>query len=792
MTRASAANGDACPEGPAQALSGEAAFRLALAWARRPVEALQRAHRNAAAPTVRRRAFPSAVSIAIAVAIVGMIALTLQHLRLERDLALRDASREVDIRATLLAQRLNAALMAEPQASEAEIFRRVLAAHPDERLAQSILIDHDGRLVEFGRSEAGPVSPLAVLFGGRGAGASGGDPSGVIRFRTERGDEQFAAVRALSRTSARVAFASPVDLHLAAWRRTALVTVFLLASTIALMVAAAGLYAIDARGKRRRVREERAQRARVDLALNRGRCGLWTWDLESGRIHWSASMFDLLELDERPGHWTIADLQPLVHPDDQSLETIARAAAERRDGWVDIEFRMRAADGRWVWLHKRADIVEDEETGAASLVGIAFDVTDRKREAELSATADQRLRDAIEAISEAFVLWDSGNRLVLCNSKYQSLRNLADEALRPGARGVSLAAPAETRVIARDGSGAADDGAFAGRSRTYEARLADGRWLQVNERRTRDGGYVSVGADITALKEHEQQLLNSERLLLATVAQLKQSRRSLEEQAQQLADLAERYHEQKSRAEAANRAKAEFLANMSHELRTPLNAIIGFSQLMGSQTFGPLGSQKYRDYCAHILAGGEYLLHVVSDILDMARLEAGRERLSYARFRAEQAVSRAVLDIAPTAREKRIAVRVEVGSEVTVEADPLAVERILTTLMRNAVKFAPEGGEVTIGAAAVAEQVHFIVEDNGPGIAAEDVARLGRPFEQGDVAMANGMKGSGLGLAIANSLVELHGGTLRLRSRPGEGVAAVVTLPRIQPGLRALAMARVA
>ena len=253
----------------------------------------------------------------------------------------------------------------------------------------------------------------------------------------------------------------------------------------------------------------------------------------------------------------------------------------------------------------------------------------------------------------------------------------------------------------------------------------------------------------------EQRLVHSERLLLATAAELTQSRRSLEEQAQQLADLAERYHEQKSRAEAANRAKAEFLANMSHELRTPLNAIIGFSQLMGSQTFGPLGSQKYGDYCAHILASGEYLLRVVSDVLDMARLEAGRERLNYQRFRAEQAVSRAVLDIAPTAREKGVAVRVEVEGEVTVEADPLAVERILTTLMRNAVKFAPEGGEVSIGAAAIAERIHFTVEDNGPGIAAENLARLGRPFEQGGAVMVNGMKGSGLGLAIANSLVEL-------------------------------------
>jgi two-component system cell cycle sensor histidine kinase PleC len=336
------------------------------------------------------------------------------------------------------------------------------------------------------------------------------------------------------------------------------------------------------------------------------------------------------------------------------------------------------------------------------------------------------------------------------------------------------------------------NGTRSGQLRTYVARLTDGRWLQVNQRRTRDGGHVSVGTDITALKEHEEQLISSERLLLATVAQLRESRRSLEEQAQQLANLAEGYHEQKSRAEAANRAKAEFLANMSHELRTPLNAIIGFSQLMGAQTFGPLGSQKYRDYCTHILSSGEYLLHVVNDVLDMSRLEAGRECLNYARFKAEQAVSRAVLDVTPTAREKRITIRINVGVEMMVEADARAVERILTTLMRNAVKFAPEGGEVAIGAVEVAEQIHFYVEDNGPGIAAQDVLRLGRPFEQGDAVMANGMKGSGLGLAIANSLVEMHGGTLRLQSKVGEGAVARVTLPRDQRGLRAIAMARVA
>jgi two-component system, cell cycle sensor histidine kinase PleC len=763
MTRASAANAETCPDEPVRRRGGDAAARGA---------------------TARRRWIPPSASIGVVVAVVAVIVVTLQHLRIERDLALTEAAREVDWRATIVAARLNAALAAAPQASPAEIFRLVLEAHPEERLAKAVLVDRDGRRIAVDPPEAATrPSPAEEALSAQNGG------SGVIRVSADDGGDRFTAVRALPATAGRIAFASPVELHLAAWRRAAMVTVTLLGATVALVVAGAGLYAADARGRRRRIREERARRARVDLALNRGRCGLWTWDLRRGRIVWSASMFGVLDLAERPGHWTIADLQALMHPEDESLEGIARLAAERRGDCIDIEFRMRAADGRWVWLRKRAELVVDEETGGSSLVGIAFDVTERKREAEASATADQRLRDAIEVISEAFVLWDSSNRLVLCNSKYQRLHNLSSKAVRSGAH------YADRATLGALGETPADSGrpaAACQHARTYEARLPDGRWLQVNERRTRDGGFVSVGTDITALKEHEEQLMNSERLLLATVAQLRQSRRSLEEQAQQLAELAERYHEQKAQAEAANRAKAEFLANMSHELRTPLNAIIGFSQLMGSQTFGPLGSEKYRDYCEHISASGEYLLHVVSDVLDMSRLEAGRERLAYSRFRADEAVSRAVHDVAAAAREKRISVTVDVGSDLAIEADQAAVERILTTLMRNAVKFAPEGGAVEVGAEAIADRIYFYVQDDGPGVAAEDIARLGRPFEQGDVVMANGMKGSGLGLAIANSLVELHGGTLRLGSRPEEGAVAVVALPRVQRGPRAIALAKVA
>ena len=722
-----------------------------------------------------RRWIPATATIGMVFAALGIVALTLQHLRFERELALRAAAREVDMRATILAARLNAALEAAPKASPAQVLRLVLEAYPEERLAEAVLVDRFGRALAVDP----PAAPSAPFDGGS---ADHFKSFEATRVEADGAGERFRALKPLPATAGTVAFASPVDQHLAAWRRAAWVTVVLLALTVGLIVAAGALYGADLRRKRARIREERARRDRIDLALNRGRCGLWTWDLQRGRIVWSASMFDMLDLSERPGAWAVADLQALMHPEDQSLEKIARRAAKQRGECVDVEFRMRAADGRWVWLRKRAEIVDDEEAGGASLIGIVFDATERKREEEALAAADQRLRDAIEAISEAFVLWDSDNRLVLCNSKYQRLHNLPSEAIgthQAGFAGLGGLAGAEKAV------------APVRRPRTYEARLPDGRWLQINERSTRDGGYVSVGTDITALKDHEEQLVNSERLLLTTVAQLRQSRRSLEEQAQQLAELAERYHQQKAQAEAANRAKAEFLANMSHELRTPLNAIIGFSQLMGNQTFGPLGSERYRDYCRHILAGGEYLLNVVSDVLDMSRLEAGRERLRYARFRAGQAVSRAVLDVASTARERQISIAVDAG-DFTLEADPAAVERILTTLMRNAVKFAPEGGAVAVRAQAAGERVSFRVEDDGPGVAPKDIGRLGKPFEQGDVVMANGMKGSGLGLAIANSLVELHGGTMRLATRGAGGAVVMVELPRSARKVRAVALARVA
>ncbi len=176
--------------------------------------------------------------------------------------------------------------------------------------------------------------------------------------------------------------------------------------------------------------------------------------------------------------------------------------------------------------------------------------------------------------------------------------------------------------------------------------MEDGRWLQINERRTDDGGFVSVGTDITALKENE-------RMLTKTVDDLRRSRQQLETQAQQLVELAEKYATEKEKAEDANRIKSEFLANVSHELRTPLNAIIGFSEMMLSGAFGPLGDEKYGEYCRDIRESGTFLLRIISDILDMARLEAGRIEIDREPLDLDELIDEALAGYSPRRRRGR-------------------------------------------------------------------------------------------------------------------------------------------
>jgi two-component system cell cycle sensor histidine kinase PleC len=233
-----------------------------------------------------------------------------------------------------------------------------------------------------------------------------------------------------------------------------------------------------------------------------------------------------------------------------------------------------------------------------------------------------------------------------------------------------------------------DEAAMAG-ARTFEAQLDDGHWLHISERRTKDGGYVSIGTDITTLKLHEKKLINSEKRLIATIEDLRQSQ-------QQLTELAEKYSEEKNRAEEANQTKSKFLANMSHELRTPLNAIIGFSEIMESGMFGALGADKYHEYCRDIRQSGQYLLDVINDVLDMSKIEAGRLKLTPEDVDLDRILADAMRVVSVRGQEKQLTLSSRIAPGIKFKADRRALKQIALNLLSNAVKFTPVNGRITV------------------------------------------------------------------------------------------------
>ena len=603
----------------------------------------------------------------------------------------------------------------------------------------------------------GETQPLTIL----------GASAGVLEITLADGNRAFATVRTLAATRGQVSVFQLRSEALAPWRSDTTLTVTLTATTGFVLLILGFAFHWQATRAREADTIYDTVRSRIDTALNRGRCGLWDWDLARGRIFWSHSMFAILGLAPRDDLMTFGEVSQLVHPDDIKLYEVAAQLADAKTNAIDHDFRMHHASGKWVWLRVRCELVQQPGEAGVHLIGIGVDVTEQKTLVERTAAADIRLRDAIETIPEAFVLWDHENRLVLCNSNFQHLHSLPDTAIAAGTPYETVVAAGRKHAIRS--KLASEDPAVPG-ARTFEAQLDDGHWLQISERRTKDGGYVSVGTDITPLKQHEKKLIGSEQRLMATVTDLRQSQHKLEMQARQLAVLAQS-------AEEANQAKSKFLANMSHELRTPLNAIIGFSEIMESGMFGTLGSDKYVEYCRDIHRSGEYLLDVINDVLDMSKIEAGRLKLDLEDVELDRELSDALRVVTTRAQEKKLKLTSRIASGIHLRADRRALKQIALNLLSNAVKFTPEKGRITVRGRLSRGAVVIGIQDSGIGIARDALQKLGRPFEQVESQLTKTHHGSGLGLAIAKSLIELHGGVMRIRSTLGAGTTVVVRLP---------------
>ncbi len=369
--------------------------------------------------------------------------------------------------------------------------------------------------------------------------------------------------------------------------------------------------------------------------------------------------------------------------------------------------------------------------------------------AELEAT-NARLRDAIAHIGAGFAIWGADERLALCNDTLRQLLPKLADLMVPGlAYRHLLAVTVDRGVIdlnrlSRDGWIEIAVARHRRPSGTNELRLTDGRILEIRTERAQDGGVVDLLTDVTQARQSEHDLRHA-----------------------------------KEQAEVANRAKSEILANVSHELRTPLNAIIGFAEMMTNQMLGPIGQPRYQEYAADIRDSGGHLLSLINDILDIARIEAGRLNLH------EEPVDLPAMLEACTKLVEERARRGEVTVETAIQlpipkllADKRMMKQIVLNLLSNAVKFTPRGGRVTVATwNDDSGRVTIQTSDTGIGMTAEEIGNALTRFHRSESAFSRRFEGTGLGLPITKSLVDAHGAGFRIESEPDVGTRCAVIFP---------------
>ena len=531
-----------------------------------------------------------------------------------------------------------------------------------------------------------------------------------------------------------------------------------------------------------RAEEETEERAefinRLEEALALGRCGLWDWDVARGRIFLSRSMRWLLGLPMSEDYMDLADFLALQHPEDDPVDVLLEKRLEEGHTTFEHELRLRQADGGWLWLKLRGALPEAREA-SRHLVGIAVDITAQKQATEAVRNAEERLMQAIESLSESFVLWDESMRMVMCNSKFREFHGLSEASCQRGRPFADIMAEARWPVRKRHFHRVYGEG--SGHETIMELELTSGRWLQISEQYMEGGGFVSVGTDITELKRKQLELEQSRRELQETVRALEASQEEIEHKNRHLKMMARRYQREKERAEEALRTKSRFLANVSHELFTPLNHILLAADLMHQQRLGAL-SEKYVDYARQILVAGQEVHRKIRDMLEYAQLSSGEVPLRPERTELAGLLAEVAEQHMAEAEEKGVALSWRAPEGLTAEVDAERMGQALHQLVSNAVRFTDEGEVVLSAHGTDNGMVVLEVADTGIGIPPEKIAQIGKPFERAGEAYNSHRGGSGIGLAIAKAIVEMHGGYIEIESEPGRGTRVRLVLPAVRRG----------
>lgn len=468
------------------------------------------------------------------------------------------------------------------------------------------------------------------------------------------------------------------------------------------------------------------------------------WQLRPGRrvMHWSDEAFRICGMEPGEIAPTRKRFAQLIHPEDRDRFWSWARQAQWSETEYDDTFRIFRTDGEVRHIRLKIEVEPDDKGKARSYFGIVEDVTERMLTARYIARAE-----AIANIGH----WRYS---VVSDKSYWSDQSYRIFGFEPGAfepsirKTISLYHPDDQQkmkdVVNRNVDGESEF--------DYVLRIVrtDGavRFVEVRSEPETDGeggviGHFGTIQDVTERIESEHNLVA-----------------------------------EKERAVGADKAKADFLATMSHEIRTPLNAIIGFAEVMQAETFGSLGDDRYRDYIASITNSGQHLLALLSDILDLSRIDAQGFEMEEREFCLDKLLGDCAGMMGGAARDQHIALIGDRQHRFRVRADERAVKQVVLNLLSNAIKFTGTGGEITLRTAETeAGGCAISVADTGIGIPEAALLKVFEPFKQGRSAQIAGRGGAGIGLALSKRLIELHGGTITIDSREGEGTTVTATLP---------------